>query len=180
MSSKRRYGYRFLTMGGRRFVELTGERFERLYEREQQDIIRTAKYTGEDIRKITKADWESMYKDNPPEIKSKLLQRYGEIARGIVSAGMEDIIITNYANGLRIAGREDLARRFERLARNLRHDNPAEFELLMAEVPDLYLFYKDKGRSHTKRQSVFNQETAEEQVEQFEAIIDEYESRGEE
>lgn len=170
--STRRYSYAFLTMGGRRWVELTPERFERLYEKEQENILRTAKYTGEDIRQMKKEDWEQLA--GLDEIGRKVYTRLTDIARGRVAAQVEDISVTNYAQGIRMAGNEELATVFEALARTFQKKNKGDFDIFMKEIPDLYLFYKDKGKSHVKRQNAYVQETAEEQIEEMEEILNEY------
>lgn len=168
--STRRYSYSFLTMGGRRFVQLTPERFERLLEKEQENILRTAKYTGEDIRLLTKEDWNTL--NEVPNIGGKVYSRLVDIARGTVVAEVSDISITNYAEGLRKAGYITLADRFELYARDLKSRDQAAFELFMEnEMPDLYLFYKDKGKSHVKRQRAYNQETADEQIEDIAVLL---------
>ena len=172
----RAYSYAFLTMGGRRFVELTPERFDRLLKKEQENIIRTAQYTGEDLRKLTKRDWIELQSMN--EIGKKVYERAVKIARGEVTAEVEDITITNYGMGLDMMGRSDLKERFDRLARDLKANNPDEFEVFMQEVPDLFLFYKDKGKSHVKRQATFVQATAEDAIEQMEILLDIYENSG--
>lgn len=174
----RRYSYAFLTMGGRRFVQLTEERFNRLYQREQENILKTAKYTGEDIRKITKEDWLTLNAQG--KIGEKAYKRAVDIAKGIVTASAEDIIISNYKVGIETMGDTDLAKRFEDIAKYLKRSDSAKFEMFMKEIPDLFLFYKDKGQSHTKRQKTFNQELAEDEIAELELIIEEYEQEIEE
>lgn len=174
----RRYSYAFLTMGGRRFVQLTEERFNRLYQREQENILKTAKYTGEDIRKITKEDWLTLNAQG--KIGEKAYKRAVDIAKGIVSASAEDIIIGNYKVGIETMGDTDLAKRFEDIAKYLKNNDTAKFEMFMKEIPDLFLFYKDKGQSHVKRQKTFNQELAEDEIAELDAIIEEYEREIEE
>lgn len=170
--SDKRYSYSFLTMGGRRFVELTPERFSRLHQKEQENILKTAKYTGEDIRKLTKEDWKQLYQYDG--IGEKAYKRAVDIARGHVVASVEDIIITNYVEGIKKMGHPGLSREFEELARELKESNPDKYEMFMQEIPDLFLFYKDVGKSHVKRQGTFIQEVAEDQIVLLGILVDRY------
>lgn len=169
-SESKRTTYMKLTKGGKSFVELNAKNFGRLVEREQQAIAKTAKYTGEDIRLFTKGDWEKL--SETPEIAKKTYKRFADIASGNVYAEVTDIAISNYADGLRKAGYISLADRFELYAKDLKSRDQDAFDLFMeTEMPDLYLFYKDKGKSHVKRQRAFNQETADEQIEDISLLL---------
>ena len=92
--SIKRTTYYGLTRGGKIFVPLTPKNFERLTDEEQKNIARAALYTGEDIRFMTEEDYKEINKI--PEISSKVMQRYLDIASGKVDAELADITITNY------------------------------------------------------------------------------------
>lgn len=165
--AKRHVSYNFLTMGGRRFVQLTPERFGRLSSKEQTYIETTARYTGEDIREITREDWEGI-KDAPGA-----WQRMIDITTGRVAIEAMDTLSTNYSKGLEWMGRPDLAVRFKGMYNALQQAGETErlAFIMKHELPSLFLYYKDKGKSHVKRQDTFEQQTAEDQIEEFERAI---------
>ena len=165
--AKRSYSYAFLTMGGRRFVELTPERVERLYPREQLAIKRHYELTGERITDLTKED----IMEGGIDVESLL-----EVTRGERVEEIEDIVANNYAAGLESMNRLDLANRFKNLYADLQEfGGQYMLDAFMHEIPDLYLIYKDTGKSHVKRQSTFNQTTARDQTDLMKTIIDKYE-----
>lgn len=140
--------------------------------RNKKYIEKTTKYTGEAITKLTKRDWEEI--KQIPDMARKTFLRIKDIATGKVYAEVSDIAITNYSEGLRKAGYITLAEKFEAYARYLKDKSSDEFEMFMEnDMPDLYLFYKDKGRSHVKRQKAYNQETADELIDYISEILDE-------
>lgn len=140
--------------------------------RNKKYIEKTTKYTGEAITKLTKRDWEEV--KQIPDMARKTFLRIKDIATGKVYAEVSDIAITNYSEGLRQAGYKTLADKFEAYARYLKDKSSEEFEMFMEnDMPDLYLFYKDKGRSHVKRQKAYNQETADELIDYISEILDE-------
>ena len=169
--------YRALTKGGTRFVPLNPKNFAKLKESEQRNIKKMADYTDEDMRQVTKEDWESLKKAG---LEVATYRRYNDIVNGKAVNDIEDSIIKNFTKGLIQAGRKDLAERFEKLASNYRTNDPSRFDVFMKEVPDLYLYYKDKGKSHVKRQATFSQSVASDQIEQTEAILDAYEKEDKE
>ena len=168
--AKRHVSYNFLTMGGRRFVQLTPERFSRLSSKEQTYIETTARYTGEDIREITREDWESI-KDAPGA-----WQRMIDITTGRVAIEAMDTLSDNYSKGLEWMNNRDLATRFKGLYNALQQAGETDMiEQLMRDLPQLNLYYKDKGKSHVKRQDTFNQAVAEDQLEEFDRVLKQYE-----
>lgn len=166
--AKRRVSYNFLTMGGARFVQLTPERFAMLSKKEQTYIETTARYTKEDLREITREDWEGI-KDAPGA-----WQRVIDITTGRVAIDAMDTLSINYSKGLEWMGRPDLATRFKGLYNALLKAGETDrLEFIMKhELPNLNLYYKDKGQSHVKRQKTFDQQTAEDQIEEFESALD--------
>lgn len=171
MPRKHYISYSFLTMGGRRFVELTPERFAKLNKKEQANIEVAARYTGVDIRFFNKEDWKQVF--SAPNADKTLWN----IITGKVAQEAIDTLSANYAKGLDWMGRHDLSIRFIALYNNLKDSAYADMiNQLIEELPQLNLYYKDKGRSHTKRQETFSQEVAEDQIEAFESVLSSYET----
>ena len=196
---KRAVSIGFLTRGYTRYVNLRNA-WENINKKEREAIERYSHYRGNevDIRDIAREDFEAWTKDvikersklkqeilsvNPDisrralakEIRSQLIDPftgYRAIISGTRAAAKEDIIIVNFADGLRWSGNSDLATRFETLARNLQENDPASFRILMIELPDLYLYYKDTGKSHVKRQETFDQTVANQQIIEFRKTLD--------
>lgn len=146
--AKRSYSYKFLTMGGRRFVQLTPERFERLHKKEQEAIIKTAEATGEDLRLWTRETWEQL--GETKEIRSNAFRRAIYISEGGAVGDIYLDIGRAYSEALRESGREDLANRIGYLFNQMLENNTDMIDVFVHELPNIHSIYEERGRRYHK------------------------------
>lgn len=174
--SKPKITLKFLTRGYKRIVYLRPGTLEKLPQEEQDRLRKYYEVTGTQMYNIDEITARELHRSEDTFTRQAFLEELEKIYTGQKLYELYEITIANYATGLRIAGRSDLATRFETFAKKLHDQNIHDFEIMMEDLPNLYLFYKDRDKSHTKRQKIFNNEVAESQIEYFESKLEEYEN----
>lgn len=171
--STRKYSYKFLTMGGRRFVALTPERFNRLFKKEQEAIERTAKLTGEDLRTWTKETWLQL--GATKEIRQSAYRRAIGITEGSVADEVFLDIGRAYAKALEEANRPDLANRIAHMFNDMLERRTDMIDMFINELPNIHAIYAEKGRNFTAQRSQAIRMTREDSLPEIELIISQYE-----
>ena len=167
--AKRRYSYRFLTMGGRRFVQLTPERFNRLYESEQENIIKSAEVFGEDLRLWDKKVWESL--SDIPEVRDSAFKRAMNIATGAPVYEIVKNIGKAYYEALKQNSSFNLLDKFLFVWEHL---TDKQRDMLIHELPDIHAIYMERGRSYTKGRMIAMQQVYDDARDNIDVVLDEY------
>lgn len=102
---------------------------------------------------------ESEYKQLPPERQAEFISNMRDILDGTKYMDSLATNIDNYIAGLEWQGLHNVANRLQRLKIFLSEEDMDE---LMRELPDLYLFYKDKASEHRSRTQDYSDEGAQE------------------
>lgn len=123
----------------RRFVDYSvPANFNKLSNRQKFYVKTMATHFRLDIRNITKEDYMQL----PTEMRKVALDKIEKILSGEEYRRLQDTAMNNYNSALKFYGEEELADKFEELKDSL---SEGDKEKLMAELPGLYLFYKDKN-----------------------------------
>lgn len=154
--------YKNLTKNYTEFKPITDEVYRNLSRSQQERIRDRAKWFREDIRQLSTEDFNSL----PQEIRAKNMEHVRDILSGAQGKRDEAQYLENYKKGIELLGDySDYGDYFEYVFSKLRANEKRQF---MAELPDLYLLYKDKDRSHRKRSDRYDEDIA---IDQFGAVM---------
>lgn len=154
--------YKNLTKNYTEFKPITDEVYRNLSRSQQERIRDRAKWFREDIRQLSTEDFNSL----PQEIRAKNMEHVRDILSGAQGKRDEAQYLENYKKGIELLGDDsDYGDYFEYVFSKLRANEKRQF---MAELPDLYLLYKDKDRSHRKRSDRYDEDIA---IDQFGAVM---------
>ena len=155
------------------FVPITDSVFKKLPKKERYYIKEQARRYKEDIRDLTAEDFSNM----PKSIQTSVMERMEGITTGKVLHELNEINYDNYISGLYLHNRDDIVILFEKLHDTLTAD---EFDRFMStDAPDLYLFYEDKNRANSKRDSNYSPQVSGDAMEELKnAIINKLEDKG--
>lgn len=154
--------YKNLTKNYTEFKPITDEVYRNLSRSQQERIRDRAKWFREDIRQLSTEDFNSL----PQEIRAKNMEHVRDIISGAQGKRDEAQYLENYKKGIELLGDDsDYGDYFEYVFSKLRANEKRQF---MAELPDLYLLYKDKDRSHRKRSDRYDEDIA---IDQFGAVM---------
>lgn len=154
--------YKNLTKNYTEFKPITDEVYRNLSRSQQERISDRAKWFREDIRQLSTEDFNSL----PQEIRAKNMEHVRDIISGAQGKRDEAQYLENYKKGIELLGDDsDYGDYFEYVFSKLRANEKRQF---MAELPDLYLLYKDKDRSHRKRSDRYDEDIA---IDQFGAVM---------
>lgn len=154
--------YKNLTKNYTEFKPITDEVYRNLSRSQQERIRDRAKWFREDIRQLSTEDFNSL----PQEIRDKNMEHVRDILSGVQAKRDEAQYLENYKKGIELLGDDsDYGDYFEYVFSKLRASEKRQF---MAELPDLYLLYKDKDRSHRKRSDRYDEDIA---IDQFGAVM---------
>ena len=122
----------------RRFVDYSlPANFNKLSTRQKFYVKTMATHFRMDIRNMTREDYLSL----PTEMRGVVLNKIDKILSGEEYRKLQETAMNNYVSALKFYGKEELADKLEDLKDEL---SESDKEKLMAELPGLYLFYKDK------------------------------------
>lgn len=166
--------YQFLSAGGRRYVDVN-KYWDILPRKEQIGIEMAARYKGRDLRLFNKEEFDAFMTFGEKSRKEQI-----DIITGRTGIEALDVLSENYAKGLNWMNTPELATRFLGMYNAIKEEGDAtKLEMFMEELPDLYLYYKDResdpSKAHQDRRKAFDQTTAQDQVDEFKRVLALYE-----
>lgn len=171
-TKKPKITYKTLTANYTKFVPITPKIYKNVLTNKERYYIRKQAIQGrEDIREIGATDMGNL----PQEIYTKNMNRIKNILSGDVYIENRERYVDNYIKGLQAQGflgikTQTIIDKMMYLKERL---PSSKFDKLYQELPDLYLYYKDK-KSNRKRNDAYDEEVAEDAIEQAEDVMDEY------